>query len=264
MTSITPRRIALAATLVFALLPCHYLLSQADEPPHPPLLPLKPEDVAKWFSGAEENRWRLTTVDPTNQVDTLPPSIRAARNARWHNELQFYRDAEKKGGSISEANERLMSPERPLDPKEIWVVATFDHFLVIPIDPEFNLFYTEMSFKIDRVIHQPSTSSLVPDMLVDMEDAGGQIRKPNGEVETWRIGPHQYYPQPGHTYLMMIGYYGGDDNSRGNLYYFGERWDVSTGAAVPDSYAALACIIHEDFESGVWGGKIVRKRNAAA
>ena len=26
----------------------------------------------------------------------------------------------------------------------------------------------------------------------------------------------------------------------------------------------LACIIHEDFESGVWGGKIVRKRNAAA
>jgi hypothetical protein len=37
----------------------------------------------------------------------------------------------------------------------------------------------------------------------------------------------------------MIGYYGGDDNSRGNLYYFGERWDVSTGTAVPDSYAAL-------------------------
>ena len=221
---------------MFAALSCHYLLSQAAEPLHPPILPSKPEDVAKRFSGAEENRWRLTTVDPTTQVDTVPPSIRATRNAYWRQRLQWYRNVEKSGFLQSAPSQGMLTKERILDAQEIWVIATFDHFKIIPIDPDFNLFYTEMSFKINQVIHQPPTSSISPGMLFDMEDEGGQIRKPNGEIETWRIEPCKYYPQPSHTYLMHIAPGSADT---GDLYWFGERWDVSTDKAIPDSYDAV-------------------------
>jgi hypothetical protein len=122
-----------------------------------------------------------------------------------------------------------------LDPKETWVVATFDHYLVIPIDAEEKLFYTEIIFRINLIIRQPKTLSLTPDMTFDVDVAGGRIKKANGDIESWRLVPRRYSPQPEHSYLMMV-----EPLNAGGLYNIQEMWDLSSGKAVPDS-EGLSC-----------------------
>jgi hypothetical protein len=77
MSSISSiRRIALTAVVAFAVLSCHSLLSQASEASS------THDDVVAQLSGAE-NHWRATVVDPKTQHDSVPPSIREARNILW-------------------------------------------------------------------------------------------------------------------------------------------------------------------------------------
>lgn len=228
------RRLCLTTSLLAAL-SCRPILSQATETTSTGAPP--PDEIAKSLAGSE-NKWRATVVDPKTQRDTVPPSIRAERNEIWRPILRELRDTESAGIIVSESGGPPRSSDVSLDPKQIWVVAMFDHFLVLPIDSDYKLFYTEMNFKISQVIRQPHTSSLTPGMTFDVDDEGGRIKTPNGDVETWRVIPDQYSPQPGHTYLMMIEPQ--SNSGKGNLYYIAERWDVSTGKAVPDMNS-LSC-----------------------
>ncbi len=194
MSSLTPRRIALAGVLAFAMLPYHYLLSQSRQP--------TPDEIAARFAGAE-NAWRLNIVDPKTQVDSVAPDIREARNAYGQPGLQAERDFEKTG-NIQTYSGPAPAYAELVSQRDIWVVAKFVHSLVIPIDPDYKLLYTEMSFQIDQVVRQPSTSSLSNGMSFVVDDEGGRIKKPNGDIESWHIGPTKYYPQPEHTYLRKL------------------------------------------------------------
>jgi len=187
-----------------------------------------PNDLTEKITQSE-NRWRLTVVDPKAQVDTVAPNVRSARNEYWKPILQEIRDAEKIGRSWTLSGGGFVW-EIPSLPNDIWVVATFDHFHVIPIDPDFKLFYTEMSFTIREVVNQPASSSLAAGGLFDVDEQGGRIKKSDGSVEMWLVSPKDYFVQPGHTYLMLI-----HARDEGNLYTIHEQWDVSTGIAVPDS-----------------------------
>jgi len=217
---------------MFALLPCHYLLSQAAGTPQS-----KPGEIPAWLAG-KEYQWRATAVDPKTQIDTVLPSIRMERNAIWQPVLQDYRDMEKGGGILTGTPGPPMISDVSLDPWDIWVIATFDHYLVIPIDSDSKLIYTEINFKINQVIRQPHASSLSPGMSFDVDEDGGCIKKANGEIVSWWVSSSQYSPQPGHTYLMVIRPQ--NNNGKGALYGIGERWDLSTGKAVPDS-DSLSC-----------------------
>jgi hypothetical protein len=195
-----------------------------------PVQRLSEEQLEQRMAGAE-NSWRLTAIDSQSQRDTVAPNIRAARNAFWRPGLQEYRDLEATNRSMYKTPGPSPSQELTLDPNDTWVIATFDHFLVVSVDPDFQLLYTEMNFKINQVVHQPSSSSLAPGMSFDMDIEGGKIKKANGDIVSWHIfDSSRYFVQPGHTYLMQIGSMGLE-----GLYYVGERWDVSTGKAVPDT-----------------------------
>ena len=233
MYSAHTHRICLVTALALAQLVSRpSLLSQPPNTPRPNTSGTpRPKDISpegmERFADAE-NRWRLTVVDPKAQMDPVPPSVRAARNALLRPMLQDMRESEKGGGLVTEVPGLKSDYGKP-DPKAIWVVATFDHFLVIPIDPGFNLFYTEMDFDIDQVVRQPSTSLLAPGMAFDVAKKGGRIKKPDGTIEAWRLWPERYQAQPAHVYLMEIG-----PLSAGGLYYISAQWDMSSGRAVPD------------------------------
>jgi hypothetical protein len=232
MSSISSiRRIALTAVVAVAAVFCRSLLSQANGPTRPPVLPSKSEEIAKDFSAAAD-QWRVAAVDPKTKRDTVPANIRSERNEIWRPVLQEIRNTEQNGFLISEASEMARACDIARDPKDIWVVATFDHFLVIPIDSDEKLIYTEMSFKINQVIRQPHTSSLTTGGSFEVDEAGGSIKKANGDTEAWRLIPHEYHPRPGHTYLMQIGEQ--YNEGKGGLYFIESRWDLSTGKAVPD------------------------------
>jgi hypothetical protein len=191
---------------------------------------LSDEQLEQRFANAH-NRWRLTTVDYQSQRDTVAPDIRAVRNEYWKTKLQPYRDIENAHGSWAYSGGTPPVVELFLTPEEAWVIVTFDHFLVVPIDPDFQLLYTEINFRINQVVYQPSSSSLTPGMSIDMDFEGGRIKKPNGDIVSWLLTPNKYYFQPGHTYLMQIE----GPSHPGGVYYCQERWDVSTGIAVPDT-----------------------------
>lgn len=191
---------------------------------------LTDQQFEQMFVGAE-NSWRLTAFDIQSQRDPVAPSIRAAHNASWQSVLQPYRDMEMRSGQVVYNNCDLpTSRELNLDPDEIWVIARFDHFRVVSIDPDFQLLYTEMTFKITRVVYQPKASSVAPGMSFETEVDGGRIKKPNGDIVTWRLKPDRYSVQPGHSYLMQI-----NRAHDGSLVFGFGQWDVSTGRAVPDA-----------------------------
>jgi hypothetical protein len=216
------------ASISLAICAVQTIQAQGSEPSQP----LSDQQLEQRFSGAA-NRWQLTAIDFQSQRDTVAPSIRATRNAYRQSELQHFRDIEKAHGSwaMSGNMPRSQTVEFFTDPNEIWVIATFDHFLVVPIDPDFQLLYTEINFRIDQVIHQPRTSSLTHGMSFDIIFNGGRIKKPNGEIVSWLLSPSRHSFQPGHTYLLQII----GPSCVNGVCYTGDRWDVSTGIAVPET-----------------------------
>ena len=120
--------------------------------------------------------------------------------------------------------------EIPAEPDAIWLVATFDHYLVKSIDPDFKLLYTEMSFKINEIIKQPS-QLLSPGMSFDVDVEGGSVKTPQGDVVSWHVTARRYFVQPGHTYILEI-----RPNQAGQFYYISKAWDVSSGRVVPDHH----------------------------
>ncbi|HEY2913937.1 MAG TPA: hypothetical protein VGK21_11300 [Candidatus Angelobacter sp.] len=175
-----------------------------------------------------ENKWRLAPIDVQSQSDGVTPSLRAVRNSYWQPILQHDRDIEAEGKSMAKPDGLPSVIEIPVQPDATWVVATFDHYLVESIDPNFKLLYTEMSFKINEIIKQ-STPLFSPGMSLDVDVEGGSAKTPQGDVISWHVTPRRYFVQPGHTYIMEV-----RPNQAGQFYYISKAWDVSSGRVVPD------------------------------
>ena len=183
MSSVYKTRIALIVVLAFAVLPCHYLLSQAS-----PQTSKSPNDKKPTDHPAIENQWRLTPTDIQSQNDEVDPGLRNARNAYWQPRLQRLREME--GNDVMGPPEGYASDdvaEIPNIPGSLWVIATFDHYKVISIDPGMKLLYTEVSFRVDQIIQQPQASLLAISAFFDVDYPGGTVKIPGGTTVSWRI-----------------------------------------------------------------------------
>ena len=234
MLSISKRRIAPIAALVLVLVSCKCLLSQTDG-----AAKSSRDKVANRDPNAE-SRWRLNATDIQLQKDDVDSSIRASRNAFWRPVLQARRDLENKGVTTYASGGfypyQYMS-EIADTPNSVWLIAKFDHYHVISIDPQYQLLYTEESFNVVRVIRQPSKGSLAAGAVFAIDHAGGTILTPQGDTVTWGFEPYLYSEQPGHTYLMQL------TQGSANQFLVGKYWDVTTGRLVaeePDDYARAA------------------------
>ena len=177
---------------------------------------------------SSENKWRLTPVDLQLQSDKIAASVRAARNAYWQPILQSEREREAGGRSVAMTGGPPSLNEVADNPGSVWVVASFDHYLVEPVDQDFKLLYTEMSFRVNQIIKQPK-ALFIPGMFFDVDVEGGSIKTPHGDIVSWRISPRRFFMQPGHTYIMEI-----RALEVGQLYFVGKIWDVSSGKVVAD------------------------------
>jgi hypothetical protein len=120
-------------------------------------------------------------------------------------------------------------PEVKTVPNSSWVIATFDHFLVIPISGDDMLLYTEMHFDITELVQKPKSGTLVDGGSFDVDLVGGRIKASDGSIHSLGVSPQQYFVQPGHTYLLQL-----TPAPSGNFYFINKQWDVSSGKVVPD------------------------------
>ncbi len=210
-------RVAVTIVSLFVLA-CSFSLAQSTKMPH--------HNPAAFSSS--ENKWRLTPVDLQLQSDRTAASVRAARNAYWQPILQSEREREAGGRSTAMTGGPPSLNEVAAHPDSVWVVVSFDHYLVEPIDPDFRLLYTEMSFKVKEIIKQPK-ALFIPGASFDIDIEGGSIKTPQGDVISWHISPQRYFVQPGHVYIMEV-----RPREAGQLYFIVKVWDVSSGKVVVD------------------------------
>jgi hypothetical protein len=177
-----------------------------------------------WDWDSAENRWRSQPIDLSAQVDPVPPGLRQRRNAYWSRILAERLSMEKQGVHGLTAEGSPMRLDIVPDPQAIWVVAKFEGYTVVPVDPDYLVMYTEMHFRVERVIQQPKSMSLGLNEAIDVDLIGGRIKTPSGELKSFEVSPRPYSVQPGNTYLMDLTYF--NEDSAYGLRLF---WKVENG-----------------------------------
>lgn len=192
-----------------------------------------PEERALWLHAA--NRWRQTAIDPKSQSDTATPELRAKRNAHLQPSLEITREFRDPAPSRPGEQSVWITgpvlgdvPELSAPAHAIWVIAKFESFHVFAADPQYRLTYTEINFRVTRVLRQPPSLSLAAGALLDLESAGGSIKKPDGSIASFPIHPERHDFQPGGTYLLVGSY-----DSDTEYFRMDNWWDLSSGKVVP-------------------------------
>jgi hypothetical protein len=195
------------------------LFSQSDSS----LQPL-PKHSENSFAHAA-NRWQLTVIDPKSQADTVSPALRSQRNAFWKGPLEYASHFDNFGGGTHIETE----PEFPDGKNSAWVIATFESFHVYAVDPDDQLLYTEMNFRLEDVVKQSASLSLSAGMLVDADIPGGRVKTTKGDIVSSQITPQQYFLQLGHKYLLHLSH-----QESGGFFWADKRWDLTSGKVQPD------------------------------
>jgi hypothetical protein len=81
-----------------------------------------------------------------------------------------------------------------------------------------------------RAIYEDVSGHATPGSDITLIFAGGAIKTGDGRVISFLLDPRTYFPQPGRTYLMVLGYH-----PDGDFYGREKEWDVSDGIARPNS-----------------------------
>jgi hypothetical protein len=191
----------------------------------------------EWNTAA--NSWRLTPFDPKSQIDTVSPSVREQRNSYWKPILDGqYKTfiASASHPRPSEGSVDITRPELSGDAGSIWVIATFEKFRVIAIDPEYHLIYTERDFRLDTVIRAPDSLHLSAGMLITSDLPGGRIKTPQGDTVSSLppISPRQYDLRRGRKYLLKLLH--GD---QADLFSVVKQWDLSSGTVQPNDLGEM-------------------------
>lgn len=159
-----------------------------------------------------EAAWRLAPINIATQADLIPADVRDARNAYWKSRLTEFRTARRHHLEIATAPPLSsdLIPEIPISPKDIWIIGTFNQFIVVPVNPDGKdsasdvMLYTEITFRVDRIINQPVQSTITNNYSIDEDIPGGVIRLEDGETISQQVHRQRFFVQPGHKYLMRV------------------------------------------------------------
>ena len=187
-----------------------------------------------------ENRWRFSPLDLSIHPDTASASVRAQRTAAILPKLQERDSYAEENRAFTEPLPTWIIPDDEVAPfpGSLWVVAKFADYQVVPVElsvvhTKSDLWtYTDMEFSVRQVLAATKASDSALGEQFSVLAVGGEARIANESI----VGPvpqrKEYYPIPGHTYLMNIyaeavpGVYGFVPQS---------LWDVTSGNLVPDS-----------------------------
>lgn len=185
------------------------------------------------------NRWMLAPVDIGQQVDPVAPSERQARDRYWDREI---RATAPLTDPAAEPGYRGIPPQSlPYDkqfmPAEligrVWLTGTFEDFRVYLSASALSI-YTEIAFRVSRVIGGSPTPALQAGALISIDRPGGTVRISSERILRYEVIPRPYDFSPGHTYLLGLTHV-----AEGDFYVFddavGPRWDLADGTAKADS-----------------------------
>jgi hypothetical protein len=196
------------------------------------LQPLPDRTGTGWNSA--HNRWQLTAVDPKSRIDTVSPLIRAQRNAYWQGPQQHSHRILSGEGNIGGPLVLRSAPELPYLKGATWVIATFESFQVFAADPDYDVIYSEMNFRVEHVVRTPNSIRLSTGDLIALDFRGGRIKTAQGNTVSSLLSPSQYFYQPGHTYLLQLLHV-----DQGDFFFSHKRWDVTSGTVQPDDVGEI-------------------------
>jgi len=223
----TMSRMILGAAMLFAIIvSCPSDAAYAQDPQC--ALAPSPKHSPNPFVAAG-NSWQLLAGDEEPKNDLVAPDVRAARNAYWAKAMQMYKTAPGTGVVVGGGSYFADAPE--IDPAlgTIFAVVQFQSFEVFDASKGEYLPYTEMYFKIERVVASPSTQAFSEGELLSMDIPGGRLRTPTGEIRTIGVYPMSHYFQVGNTYLVQL------RPSVAGTFSASKRWKVANGILVPDT-----------------------------
>lgn len=185
------------------------------------------------------NLWRKTPVDLRTQTDTVPPDVRAMRDAYWS--LRFppmknqgwYGVSYGDGGAII-VRSSVRSPEFTVENTNYqWVIGTFESYRVYQTSGRGGL-YTEMNIRINHVFEQKQPTNLNEGQLIDFAIRGGMAKDQTGKIIDFLTSDQEPLIEPGHKYLMQIIPCSLlTDCSTGGYFYLARRWDLTSGIVTP-------------------------------
>jgi len=182
-----------------------------------------------------ENRWMRVPVELPSKGDPVSQVDRQARDDYWDNLIGASEPLSQPGArsrSMPLANAAPDLPEFGDLDDGVWVVGKIENYRTL-LSASKRSVYTELDFRIQHVFGHPNVPSLSEGSQIDIDLPGGTIGAPWGATISYEVHPEKYYYQPGHTYLIALGYH-----PHGNFYTGGpsnaaKRWDVTDGTIRP-------------------------------
>lgn len=225
MTSLNSRIVKLKLALMFALA-VGVMWAQGQSSTQPQ------EDA---FQTAQ-NRWMRTPVDIRAQSDRISPSNRSARDQYWDQVIGASDSlsqpwSQAKGIPLSDSF--TPKPEFGDLADGVWLVGKFEGYRTF-LSASQRSVYTEIDLRVQHVFGHPKVPSLAEGTVIHLDRPGGTIIAPWGSTLSYNVQPEQYDFQPGHTYLLALGYHPNGNFYTGE-YSLAKRWDVSDGSVRPGS-----------------------------
>jgi hypothetical protein len=196
-----------------------------------------------------QNRWMKVPIDVRAQRNTATEAERLARDNYWDDLIGASMplsqpNARAKGMPL--ANPPINSPEYGDLGKGVWVIGKFVTYRTI-LSASQRSVYTEIDLHVQHVFGRPSVPGLREGVVIQIDRPGGTILSPWGSTISYAVQPEQYDFQPGHTYLVQLGFHA-DGNFYTGGYRTGKRWDLTDGLVRPNTQALVHRAAHNSSE----------------
>lgn len=186
------------------------------------------------------NAWMLTPIDVRSQEDRATSEDRLARDAYWDTIIGASAPLSEPGARSPGLGIGETTPDMPEFPARlddgVWLIARFEGYGTFLANSHRSV-YTEMYLRAIHIFGHPDVPGLAENSLLPADRPGGTVLTPWGATVTYEVHPNQYDFQPGHTYLVQLGYH-----PQGRFYSAGvllspRRWDLTDGTVRPNSHS---------------------------
>lgn len=198
-----------AVALVLSIATCAF--SQTSQSPSVP-------------GGTGPRNWRDVPVPLNAHPDAVSTADRAARDDSFA--LLFPAPRNGLVAHLGGTVRPRQAPEIARVPGSFWAIGTFVDYDVYEIAT--GGIYTEIHFRLDRIIGPSHEPGLQAGQVIDIDVAGGTVKTPSGEVhhrEGWR-DMYDNPMLPRHKYLIQL-----LPRSPGKYYEAVDYWDLTSGSA---------------------------------
>jgi hypothetical protein len=186
-------------------------------------------------------RWMLAPVDIHNQKDAATPTERQIRDRHWDKRI----GARAPLSSDSPVEHEVGVKGHRFSIEEftdwdllggVWLTGTFEGYRTYLSSSERSI-YTEIDFRVTRIVGHPKVPDLHVDSLVTIGRPGGTVLYSQGHVISYQGPAREHDFQPAHSYLLRLEYV-----PSGNYFIDNDvhRWDIGDGTAKPDTYKELS------------------------